>query len=322
MMSLMLRGRSRIFNTDGAEVELRRRVLNSTKYIIPNYIMRVVVSDPGTLMSAREDTFETRGMERIAELRDFVRLPFPSIFLENSTTGVLLEQVSERIFDMTYCFLGMDGYSEAITTRIDTSILDSSGETLAGVTKVYFDFNEHECLDFVDGEMRLSEGFLKREYNSYVVGDKNGGRPYQFHTIMDDPEEVEKHIRLQYLDHADEFIYPSIELLLMLNVTNSEQQRYRVSRKEAALYNVTPGFLSKYEYRILDLDRRQPVIRCMNDVMDFMDSGRGSRERRAHLVAGHFKNRRGKLYWWRFHERCSRNKDTLGFVEKDYRVTV
>lgn len=111
------------------------------------------------------------------------------------------------------------------------------------------------------------------------------------------------------------------EVLLFLNITNAPLKHYKLSKKEAV--DIPQPLRKHYEYHILDLYRQSDSFDKLSAVeyiagVDFLQSS--SRPSRAHMVRGHFKEIKGKLYWWNPFMRNRKNMDTIGVVDKDYQI--
>lgn len=124
-------------------------------------------------------------------------------------------------------------------------------------------------------------------------------------------------IRSQSRVHASQVA----ETLLFLNVKNAEAQRYKATKEEIKA-NAIPRVYEPYcDYRILDIYRRNPPIKDLNELVDrVVQQAKGRAESRAHLVRGHFKHTHGGLYWWNPFMRNRHRLETHGFADKDYRL--
>jgi len=108
------------------------------------------------------------------------------------------------------------------------------------------------------------------------------------------------------------------EILLLLNVKNTNIVKYKPSKKESAA--IPKNMQSSYEYHILDLYRESGEFTNLIEVEKF--SSRITKIGtmvRSHLVRGHFKRKKNGLFWWSPFMRNRKNAE-IGIVDKDYRI--
>lgn len=122
--------------------------------------------------------------------------------------------------------------------------------------------------------------------------------------------------RMDYVGMIERFFSPLtivvLNTMVFLNVRNVSVRTIGPSRKEAAKLGIVPTAMSKYSYRVIDIFRElDPELMRFEDIEKFIRSRTGSSgaDRRAHLVCGHFKKKRGSLFWWNSHMRNAKNID-------------
>lgn len=115
------------------------------------------------------------------------------------------------------------------------------------------------------------------------------------------------------------FVVVVCEILLFLNVKNTTIQKYIPTKKENSV--IPKKMLPFYEYCILDVFRDRPIYTSLKSIEEDLSISDSEKiHRRAHLVTGHFKTLKTGLFWWNSFVRCRKNKDTIGSVDKDYRL--
>jgi hypothetical protein len=110
-----------------------------------------------------------------------------------------------------------------------------------------------------------------------------------------------------------------LEALLFMNVSNATLVKYMPSQKEITF--VPPQHRDKYIYRILDITRSRKQYESIAQIEEDLKSATLDKGmKRAHLVRGHFKRKNGKLFWWNPFMRNRNNAESVGKIDKDYRL--
>lgn len=110
-----------------------------------------------------------------------------------------------------------------------------------------------------------------------------------------------------------------MESLLFMNTKNVTMHTYSPTKRE---HTPVPKPLRRhFTYRVLDLFHEVTKYNSLNGIVEHMASIYARRkELRTHVVRGHHKERKTGVFWWSDYTRCLKNRDTLGEIEKDYRL--
>lgn len=261
-------------NTTMDMFDLRMRIINATKIIVPQELFHKGLTYGESLTryltKGTRDDFE----KKAHQYNTYCNLPFPSLFIENETGGMLVEALPSG---PNHC-------------RI-TSVDDDGGMI---PIQVY-------CKGF---GLKDNDVFQPNIDIDYVAKEK-----YLF------VKQIQDHLRMTALVNT----YMVYETLLFLNVRNTVLHKYVPTKKENAA--VPKPLQVKYVYHILDVFRDITRYDSMDQITEQIKvSGRSVNERRMHVVRGHFKQLKSGLYWWSDHMRNRHNRETVGEVEKDYRI--
>ncbi len=127
----------------------------------------------------------------------------------------------------------------------------------------------------------------------------------------------------RYLKARNEVVFLQtievLETLLYVNTKNVVKHHYTPTKKENAA--VPKPLLPYYSYYVLDVFHDRKSYQSLQEIQtDHCDPNREVQLRRAGLVRGHFKQRATGLFWWNDYVRNHKNRDTVGAVDKDYRL--
>lgn len=107
-----------------------------------------------------------------------------------------------------------------------------------------------------------------------------------------------------------------LNALTYINTKNVSIETYKMTKSEAKRNKLPNVMIKQYDYHVVNIFHKKVVYEKLADVEAFSDSETTSHIR-AHMVRGHFKQRKSGLYWWNPFLRCKKNQ---GFVDKDYIV--
>jgi len=284
--------------------QLRIRIMGAKKIIVPENFMNLstqVIGEISPLIEvfAKEDAARDKRMELQHEYAS--KLPFSSVFIENSSGGILLEEDphEENAFIMHVVY--SDSRNEYM-------------KLIAGHSKLLKNYH-------VPKKNMVVSALIELRFVKGTTGDSSGEMVYR--KIYGD---YTKHPELagtleQLEERASILLVAAREILLYLNVSNVASVKYTPSKKELGM--VPKNFQSLYEYHILDIYREEKQYTSISDIeRGFREAASLRNEHRAHMVRGHFKRKKNGLFWWNPFMRCRSNRDTVGLIEKDYRLKI
>lgn len=297
--------------------EVKTKILNSIKILIGNDLMEFDkwAEIPNERIHGKKLSNDQLHEKKELYLQ-FGRLPYPLMFVENETGGLLIER--RRLSDADTMAALAHRLSTGSNEQYDTMITLINKNGL--IEPARFLIRTDSCKDY-PSDFYSS---LPTNTNVYV----NLSELMQYSSIIDmgkpasemtqDEDEIWQQQFNQYLlGMAGIFGMLLFEILLFMNATNTELVSYKASKNE--LKNIPKVLHPKYEYKILDIYRTKKQYVNMDDVLVSINRPEHERQvRRAHLVRGHFCTRGDKLYWRRPHMRNRKNLEDVGFVDKDY----
>lgn len=110
----------------------------------------------------------------------------------------------------------------------------------------------------------------------------------------------------------------ALEILLYINTKNVVKHFYTPTKRENQM--VPKPLLPHYSYYVLDVFHDRKEYHSLQEIEQDHCVPKDTSQRRAGLVMGHFKQRATGLFWWSQHVRNNKNRETRGFVDKDYRL--
>jgi hypothetical protein len=257
---------------------------------------------------AVKDTF-TKNYIRYS---DFLQLPFDSVFFENQNVGCLIEKHETKpnlwkvwsyhrlITPKQYFLIDPKTVFRMIGSTIE---LENLSMCTARDDKV--------VMSVTDGHAVV---YKKPSVTSRLAVDPKHS------VIKREALDGEFMMRAQINDVC-KLLVAIFPLIMFANMHNVSIHRYQMKRGEISKAIPNP-MLSKYEYRVIDLFREKTGFDSLGEIKEFFqNANRTLVDRRAHIVRGHFKEIRGKLYWWNSFMRNHHNRDTLGFVDKGYDIS-
>ncbi len=104
-----------------ALADIRLKIIRSTKFIVGHELWNGNHSSNSLMQQIYGDTKYGRKETQTRETLygTYCRMPFPSMFIENDTGAMLLEEVSDRVWRLYS--IGHDGYLAAVHLKIDMS---------------------------------------------------------------------------------------------------------------------------------------------------------------------------------------------------------
>lgn len=287
--------------TERAEqLEIRKKILAATKIIAPKEIFDFSV-DAYTQMRRQwgneENISDAKRMKRIDLYRRYVKMPFEMLFIENGEEGMLVEHGSftngtadTQVYEFKLTSISCYGYVQAM--RVLAHMLDVDDPRPHS--------HAADCI-MSQADVNTTYRAIEHEYAT-----KMG--------VAIDQEYFNIHL-FNVMNAAIQTVF---ETLLFMNVSNSELHLYRPSRKEKE--KIPKVFHPYLEYHVLDIYRTKKVYKSLEDIEVALNPSDDIALRRAHLVRGHFKSIRGRLFWWNPFMRNAKNIATAGFVDKDYNL--
>uniref|UniRef100_A0AAU7PFR8 Uncharacterized protein n=1 Tax=Burkholderia phage vB_BgluM-SURPRISE13 TaxID=3159457 RepID=A0AAU7PFR8_9VIRU len=330
---------------------IRKYIVQAVKFVIP---YELINSEPyndqfemiyGMKMDANMDIEKMNS--RFSDYREHCRLPFPICVFENESILILCVQRSLnkvkgerenakayrdeeiapnlnsdlRIFDVFT--VGKDGFVYPKCSNIDNRY--------AMALAIHEELNLPICFTGVaegspDDVVQAAIGNIKAA-NFMVLSEQEmlalrGARKMSHRLPNADysqsPQYAQYVTTARHWSNSD--YYQVNEILRYLNCANAPVRRYTPTQKEAS--GIPVRQLPFYTYRVLTLVKVNKEFESMEEVKAASSKHKYHIERRASFVRGHVKIRNGKPFWWNPHLRNKKNIDTLGFVDKDYRVEV
>lgn len=271
-------------------VDIRVKIMHAEKFIVGTD--QLSASNSLTEMTSLYDEhvgLQKRNLEQRVEIYNkFAKLPYPTIFLENNFCGILIETTKHNTITITNV---------------------TSGETLIQHlrytdAKQIANLNKHASVGVSTFEAPLYDGSI----NPFCT--------VKLHLHSKMAEEMFNSVKDDIMLRTKLLLLQLGEVLLFLNVTNKKVNKYKLNKQEVV--KIPKPLINKYEYHILDVYRDHAPYVDQNDIEKQMFyTTHEARERRAHFVRGHFKERATGLYWWNAFMRNARNAKK-GFVDKDY----
>jgi len=212
------------------------------------------------------------------------KMPFPLMFLENDSGGILLKQ-KDNLIEVTVIYNNgsVPGMNMYIHTDKFTEIFSELHD---------FPF-EH-----------IPSDYIYRMLNDYKKD------PTDFYA--DKFEESIRTITRQKIVLSTVGVL-ALHLLLFINSCNIKHIVYKPSKKE--LNKIPKVFKNKFEYTTIDIFRERKVYHSLEEIIKSTSSVE-SKEIRAHLVRGHFKHKKNGVFWWNSFIRNNKNQNIVKM--KDY----
>lgn len=269
--------------------DLKRDIINSVKFIIPRDLMNLydddnLVKTDINLVNGSFEKCESRINEN--NIFDFncitesdydknvrtwatygTKLPFPIVFLENQTGGILLKQY-EKYIEVTYLL------EKGITCEVRARIfMDSFSDEL--INKRAFP------VEYIGNKVA--------EDNLHHL--KNRGPKYN-------PTDVEVfrfqgHLTSTKIMNVITII--ALQIISFINSGNIKHIHYKPTKKE--IDKIPTPFKEKYEYTTIDIFRERKVYHSLEELIQSTSSVE-NKEIRAHIVRGHFKHKKNGVFWW------------------------
>lgn len=274
--------------------ELRGKILRATKIIVPTELMfvfsgRGVVGDLECIQQIIREAYgehaSTQEQQKKNNLfHEYSRLPFSVVFFENTTGGILAEELK-------------DGYRlSMVTPQGEVSVYSIAYSLL---------LQQKDVLPLMKLDLHLRT--TRHTPQEAILFEK---LLMAFERLREDDQ--------QSVSPAS-YLIGVLNACLFLNARNTVVHRYQLSRKEAGV--IPKSLLPHFTYRVLDVFRERQAYENVKELEDFLQTTKTDViKRRVHLVRGHFKNTKHGVFWWNAFTRCRKNEATVGVVQKDYRL--
>ncbi|MNU19536.1 hypothetical protein D3C71_77650 [compost metagenome] len=114
------------------------------------------------------------------------------------------------------------------------------------------------------------------------------------------------------------FGWIACDVLTLMNCRNIQQIAYKPSRRELA--HLPKVLQPSFVYHMLNIQRTKKVYTSLDMLTDDAFTRETKTNAKAHVVRGHFKETKTGLFWWNSFLRNNKNRETVGFVDKVYRI--
>lgn len=246
----------------------------------------------------------------------FFKLPYDHMLFEFSS--LFTDSIERPHFTIT-----VSNYdSKDVLKKIQSEFKLSNDDELEILSSEYLHFN----VMYILKDSRLyNYSFVIPKYD-YLFLDREGGIVCNRDIVLfsssvmnsilfkgrisSDPALV-----INLLNHFSKYIYiPIAESLLQINCSNVRVHKFQVPSSALSKRQLKPKELQFFKYHIIDLGRQYDTIRNISEAKACIGT---AADRAMYSVRGHFKNIKGRLFWWSPHVR---GRAVNGVVEKDYNV--
>jgi hypothetical protein len=214
----------------------------------------------------------------------YSRLPFDSVVFENSKIAVLARKSSkdEKLVSLT--------------------VISPVGAVIHYNFFIIYDRDQFFSEPGLVGNIEFARVLKRNDLHEQVEMEllKDEGYAEEIRTLM------------------TVMCYKVLDILLHFNVANVRIHKYTPTQKE--MKHIPGRVQEKYVYHILDVFRERTIYHSLKDVEDRASDTVGGVQRKAHLVRGHFKEKKNGLFWWNPFMRNSKNRESVGYVDKDYQL--
>lgn len=282
-------------------------IINSVKFIIPKDLMNLRCSDGDLSLDINTVNASFESHIPVNSDKDFfdydcisnkdfdknintwvtygTKMPFPLMFLENDTGGILLKQ--------------NDGY-------IDCIYILTEGTVVGVIAKIF--------------PNSFTEEYIKeRKLPINFIGNKLMHSALQFCCIKENHDKItdqQERLVLSYSANVKLMKIVTVitlQILSFINARNIKQITYKPTKKETS--KIPNSFKRKYEYTTIDIFRERKEYHSLEEFVN-SSSHVDRKEIRAHLVRGHFKHKKNGVFWWNSFIRNNKNTNVL--KAKDY----
>jgi len=261
--------------------EVRLQIMQASKFVVPTELINLMVP----YILAKEDKYwsdETQPdwENAIARYREFSKLPFDSVFLENMGGGYLVSR-----------------HPNAENAWIVRTVYNVDGVG-AQLSPVRFAVYLNDVTE---------DNFTRTE----ILGDKWVG---SVNATPPKDAELSKRIRqITIWNIAETLLFLNVRNTVTHFYRPGKNELKDIVKPLHRFYDyrVIDIYRERIKYQRLD-----EIVEFAQD----NDRANKGKAHRAHMVRGHFKTKGGKLYWWNAFMRNRRNITTSGVVEKDYKL--
>lgn len=274
-------------------IETKQKVMMARKVIIDDHFVPYEIThyrDPiiggiRPVLTLQSSYMEGTVKKHCELYTTYAKMPVDLMVIESNRHCLLLEKIDDKSF--TILNLNMSAFD--VTTLVNDFAFISIVKTKITNSSVL----EIEPLLY-NSEAR---DYLARKYSA----------------------EQMKEVGEQMIQTSNFSVFLALEVLLYMNTVNKEVKIYKPTKNE--LKFISKPLHSKFEYWILDIFRNKKMPEKLSDLPGETNDDNAVRTQyRSHLVRGHHKKVKGKLYWWNSFTRCRKNAETVGVIEKDYRL--
>lgn len=300
---------------------IRTSIINAVKIIVPNNSFCIGLDGNTVEMDiSRMQVI----LSNVVKFKDFIRAPFPRMFIENEHFGVLVESMPDGRSRITPV---RDGAISSYYSLIDLTQAAVQREGTVKEGSKYAICNQEIRVHGLAGSLEVdAQGEVCFEHAASTFPElvkrfRATARSENLRNalgVMDDG-----FFYAMFVLTSQTYVAAVIEALLYLNLANIGKHVYKPSKRE--MPNVPEVLHARYTYHIIDVFKERQDLTSLSQVVDFMRASESldSTEqalRRAHLVRGHFKRKGGKLYWWNPFVRNRKNIDTAGISDHGYKL--
>jgi hypothetical protein len=270
-------------------VELRNQVISSSKLLVDSQLF----SEEHSFDDLLEKIFKFKGstdaqvQEKVDKLFQFSKLPFDPFVIEHEKGLFVLTNSDKGI---KFKAIHSDGSVHPFGASLDRIVRENSKLSL----------NAHSICS-PRYELHVRNSYAAHINGTFQKCSKNTEGARSLHDC-EAQWSVMCLVQVMYI-------------LMLLNAKNVGTTKIKPSNKESQ--NVPKFLRPKFEYHILNLDRRVKELKTLMDVQNYFLHIPS--DRRMHMVRGHFKCLNGNLHWWSPH---LRNKTANEFLDKDYKLIV
>lgn len=302
LSQLILRNKSSIVSDNqnistAALLEYRSKILNAVKFIIPNSFFKINLDMPNEAFSditqwsdfltEKNYDYKLTKPKNSDLYSEFIKTPFPLMFIENENIGFLLETKGDVV----------------LVTPFGAQV--SKNKIVSDGCEYYFKLNsEGMKSEFTDRTMTYLASSTIRKAPPEV-------RRLPLHDFMSSAyfnAAVETQVTLSIIYHT-----VLCETLLFMNLKNPPIVKYVFSKVER---KYSPKSIpNTYTYNILDIFKANTEYHSLEDVSSFI---RNNSHSKVQLVRGHFKRKFGQLFWWNTFVRNRKGNEEV--VAKTYRI--
>lgn len=238
----------------------------------------------------------------------FGKLPYSAMFIENEEGGILVEKLSKKDYARYDTDLMKPGYINKFDTVI--TIIRRTGLVVPWRILLSLDGPDFREKVLDNDPFPTGLGAYGTEDEMQCAVDMTGALVMRY--------EIEKYYNYDtfMVKISSDAMLIMFEALMFMNAVNSNVIECKPRKDE--LKKIPKVLHPKFEYKILDIFRTKVKYDSLDDALTSISKVEENRNKRAHLVRGHFKTINGRLFWWNHFMRNRKNKEEVGYIKKDY----